>query len=213
MAWEGRAKNVPVYVYTSGDSAELFVNGKSLGRRSKDMSSEYPVDPKELETGECGDFRTNRYYDVCGRYRLRWPDVPYEAGELRVVAYRGGERIGERTMRTAGRPVAVRLTPESDELPPDGETCVFVQVDVVDADGVRDPWASSRVTFSLEGPGRLMAVGNGNPRGLDSFKDVSSHRLYYGKAVAVVRRDKGAKGAITLTAAVDGLATAEARFP
>ncbi len=211
--WEGSATNVPVYVYTSGDSAELFLNGKSLGSRSKDMTTEFPLDTKSGKRAECGDFRTNTYYDVCARYRLRWFDVPYEPGELKVVAYRAGRKIGEQTMRTAGKPEAVRLTPEAGELPADGETCVFVQVDVVDANGVRDPWAKNRVSFKLTGPGKLLAVGNGDPRGHDSFADVSSHPLYFGKAVAVVRRDKGSKGPITLRASADGLAPAEVKFP
>ena len=212
--WEGRAKNVPVFVYTSGDSAELFLNGKSLGRQAKKMDLEYPLDVTRTLGGQkCGDCRTNSYYDVCARYRLRWFDVPYEPGELKVVAYRDGKKIGEQTMRTAGKPVAVKLTPESKDLPADGETCVFVQVDLVDANGVRDPWANGRVSFNLTGPGKLLAVGNGNPRGHDSFKDVASHPLYFGKAVAVVRRDKGATGPITLTVSAEGLKSAVATFP
>ena len=150
---------------------------------------------------------------MCGRYRLRWLDVPYEPGELKVVAYRGGKKIGEQTMNTAGRPVAVKLTPEAKVLPADGETCVFVQVDIVDAKGVRDPWAENRVSFKIEGPGKLLAVGNGNPRGLEPFTVVSSHPLYYGKAVAVVRRNKDATGPIRLTASVEGLTPATVEFP
>ena len=145
----------------------------------------------------------NPYYDVCGKYRLRWMNVPYESGELKVVAYRGGARLGERTMRTAGRPVAVKLT--DDPFNPPGARTRFVQVDLVDAAGVRDPLAMSRVKFALEGPGRIVAVGNGNPRGLDVFTDVASHPLYYGKAVAVVRFDDGASAPLKLTASVEGL--------
>ena len=136
---------------------------------------------------------------------MRWLDVPYEKGELRAVAYRAGRKIGEQTMRTAGRPVAVKLTPESSVLPHDGKTCVFVQVDVVDANGVRDPWTNVRVKFSISGPGRIMAVGNGDPRGLEPFTEVSSHPLYFGKAVAVVRCDKDAPGKVTLTVSADGM--------
>ena len=206
-------KTVPVYVYTSGDSAELFLNGKSLGKRAKDMRSEYPLDDQKAWNEMSGDCRTNGYYDVCGRYRLRWFDVPYEPGELKAVAYKGGKKIGEKIMRTAGRPVAVKLTPEEPCLPADGETCVFVQVDVVDANGVRDPWADNRVSFKIEGPGKLLAVGNGNPRGHEPFTVVSSHPLYFGKAVAVVRRNKDAKGPIRLTAAVEGMSPATVEFP
>ena len=115
-------------------------------------------------------------------------------------------------MKTADKPVAVKLTAEKAELPADGETCVFVQVDVVDAAGVRDPWAKSRVDFELKGPGRILAVGNANPRAHEAFTKVDSHPLYFGKAVAVVRREKGESGTIVLKASVDGLKSAEVEF-
>jgi beta-galactosidase len=95
-------------------------------------------------------------------------------------------------------------------LPADGESVVFVQVDVTDAAGVRDPRATNLIRFSLAGPGEIVAVGNGNPRGLDSFADVTKHPLYFGKAVAVVRRSAGTSAPITLTASADGLTPAQA---
>ena len=156
-----------------------------------------------LRKGEDGALLQNPYYDVCAKYRLRWFDVPYEPGELKVVAYRDGKRIGERTMRTAERPVAVKLT--DDPFNPKGARTRFVQVDLVDAAGTRDPLAMDRVSFRLEGPGKIVAVGNGNPRGYDVFTDVSSHPLYYGKAVAVVRLDEGATEPVRLFADVKGL--------
>ncbi len=168
---------------------------------------------RDVVVTDCADaYRLNPYYDVCDRYRLRWFDVPYAPGELKAVAYKGGKKIGEAVQRTAGKPVAVKLTPEQKTLPADGETCVFVQVDVVDANGVRDPWAKSRVRFSLSGPGRIMAVGNGDPRAHEAFTDVASHPLYFGKAVVVVRRDKGETGVIALTATVDGLKAGHVEF-
>ena len=78
-----------------------------------------------------------------------------------------------------------------------------MQVDLVDAKGTRDPLSMARVSFRLEGPGEIAAVGNGNPKGYDSFKDTSSHPLFYGKAVAVVRRT--GVGKLTLRASVPGL--------
>ena len=204
---------IPVYVYTSGNSAELFLNGKSLGKRTKETDADYSLDDKKEWNKPCGDFRTNDYYRVCNRYRLRWLDVPYEPGELKVVAYRDGKKIGEQVMRTAEYPRAVKLTPEAKELPADGETCVFVQVDLVDTKGTRDPWAENRVSFKIEGPGKILAVGNGNPRGLEPFTVVSSHPLYFGKAVAVVRRNKGETGPIRLTASVEGMKPATVEFP
>ncbi len=153
-------------------------------------------------------FRINPYYDVCDRYRLRWFDVPYQPGELKAVAYKNGAAIGEHVVRTAGKPAAVKLLPEETALPADGETCVFVQVNAVDAQGTLEPWAKDRVSFKLTGPGKIMAVGNADPRAHESFMDVASHPLYFGRAVVVVRRDKGETGPITLTASAKDLAPA-----
>jgi len=191
---------LPVFVYTSGDEAELFLNGKSLGRRKKG-------------TGQArgGNF-ADPYYAVCDRYRLMWFDVPFEPGELKAVSYKDGKRLGTDVVRTCGKPAKVRLTPEAKVLPDDGESVVFVQVDVTDAKGVRDPRANGRVSFDVTGPAKILAVGNGDARGLDSFKAVRSHPLYKGKAVVVLRRDKGAKGAVTLTASAEGLKDGKVTF-
>ena len=197
--WQ-EGEKLPVFVYASGDEAELFVNGKSLGRRRKGSNQ-----------ARSGIFAGD-YYAVCDRYRLMWFDVPFEPGEVKAVAYRAGRKIGEATVRTCSKPVAVKLTPERKDLPADGETLAFVQVDVVDAAGTRDARASNRVSFALSGPGRIVAVGNGNARGHDSFKAVGSHPLYRGKAVAIVRRERGATEPVTLTATAEGLAPASVTF-
>ncbi len=156
--------------------------------------------------------QANPYYDVCDTYRLRWLDVTYAPGELKAVAYKNGVQIAEEVMKTAGKPVAVKLTPEQALLPADGESLVFVQVDVVDPAGVRNPRATNRVHFALTGPGEIVTVGNGNPRATDSFADVSKHPLYFGKAVAVVRRKMNQSGPVTLTVTADGLAADAAVF-
>ena len=159
---------------------------------------------REVFVGDCRpgeEFRVNPYYYVCDKYRLRWLDVAYEPGEVRAVAYKNGVKCGETVMRTAGKPVAVRLTDDPYNAP-EAKTR-FVQVDLVDAAGTRDPRAKDRVSFRIAGPGEIAAVGNGDARAHESFKAVSSHPLYYGKAVAVVRR-KG-PGKIVLTASVPGL--------
>ncbi len=184
--WKGReGEKVPVFVYTSGDAAELFINGRSQGMRRKGAC--------DLPGG-----RTNACYRVCGKYRLMWFDAVYEPGEVKVVAYRAGKRIGEAAVRTAGNPAALKLTRDYD----DG-AFAFFQVDAVDAAGVRNPLADNRLSFSVSGPGRIVAVGNGNPRALASFADSSAHSLFFGKAVVVVRRD--APGDITLVAAAENL--------
>lgn len=203
--WMGKeGKNVPVYVYTNGDEAELFLNGRSLGRRRKGEIQK--ADPSK------GDFRANAYYEVCDKYRLRWLDVPYEPGELKVIAYRNGAKLGEKAMKTAGRPVRVRLTPEESVLPADGKTVVFCAVDLVDADGVRDPWAKDKVAFRIEGPGELLSVSNGDAREQASFVSFSGYPLYYGKACVTIRRRAGETGPVRLIATSGDLAPGIVEF-
>ncbi|MBO7655442.1 MAG: glycoside hydrolase family 2, partial [Kiritimatiellae bacterium] len=117
--------------------------------------------------------------------------------------YRDGRKIGTQVMRTAGKPVAVRLTPDPYNGKPAIGDVQFFQVDVVDVNGTRDPLATNRVSFRLMGSGVLAAVGNGNPRGYDAFTKTDSHPLYFGKAVVAVRRT--GPGVITLTAEAEGL--------
>ena len=185
--WDG-ASGGPrtVMVYTNGDEAELFLNGRSLGRRRK---------------GEPSPF-ANAYYSVVTKYRLIWPDVAYEPGELKAVVWKDGRRLGETSVRTAGAPAALALAQEP-LLSQDAVELRWVRVCAVDEGGVAYPFATNRVTFRLTGPGELVAVGNGDPTGMKSFAETESHDLFFGKAMAVVRRT--GEGRLTLTAVADGL--------
>ena len=179
-------KTMPVFVYTSADEAELFVNGKSMGRRKKDPTA-----------GSLDD-----YYSVLPRYRLMWREVPYAAGEVKAVAYgKDGKVLGEQVLRTAGEPVRVVLEPERVY----GNLCV-VKVTLADRDGNFVPNDNRRIRFAAEGC-EIAAVGNSDPRGLDSFKDVSSHPLCFGRAAAYLRLRDGV--AAKLKATAEGLASAE----
>ncbi len=191
--FEGTAHARPVYVYTSGDSAELFLDGRSLGVRRKS-------DPPQRFVG-C----TNGYYDVCSRYRLRWFDVPYSPGELKAVARRGGKIIATASLKTAGRPVRLRMV--DDPYNPPGARTRFIRVDVADDAGVHCPHVSKRVSFSVSGPCEIVSLANANPKGYDSFKNVKSHPLHCGRCFAVVRRT--GPGRAVLCASSDGLAPAE----
>ena len=173
---------VPVFVYTSGDSAELFLNGRSLGRRTKAADLDYPLD----SGGSVGEFRENPYYRILGKYRLMWLDVPFEPGELKAVAFRDGREIGTSSVRTAGTPAEVRLS--VDPYSSASDDLVYVRAELVDASGVRCPWAENRLTFAVAGDGRIESVGNSDPRDHDSFKAVGSHRLTFGRAMVIVRR-------------------------
>ena len=178
-------KQVPIFVYTSGDSAELFLNGRSLGRRQKDLSVDVSLDFAGRNPPP-DDYEKNAYYRVCARYRLRWADVPNEPGELKAVAFRDGKKVGETVLRTAGRPVAIRLT--ADPYTPEGSRLAFVRIELVDDEGVCVPDDDRMVSLSFSGDGKLLAVGNGNPIDFDSFAKTTRHRLYNGKAVVFVRR-------------------------
>jgi len=197
--WDGReGEKVTVVCYTSGDEAELFVNGVSAGRRKK-----------AKEAGAVVKKDDSNYYKVTERYRLVW-EVAYEPGEIKVIAFRNGRPIGEDFRKTAYKAVAVKLTPEQAELA-DGELG-FVKVELEDDDGTVLPLAKDRVNFKLEGPGEIVAVGNGSHNGLDSFADTSSHPLYYGRALVVVRRNGGSGLPLKLTVSAPSVRSASVTF-
>ncbi len=182
--WQGREGEVtPVFVYTSWPTAEPFVNGESQGKRTKDVSS-----------------RENRY-------RLRWDDVTYEPGEIRVVAYDAeGRQMEEKTVRTAGK--AVRLVVEADraEIKADGKDLSFITVKAVDKEGNLCPMADNRVEFEVEGAGVFRASCNGDATSMDEFH-VPSMKLFSGMLVAIVQSGNEA-GDIEFTAKSKGLKSA-----
>jgi beta-galactosidase len=199
--WQGHeGESIPVFVYTDGDEAELFLNGESLGRKTKmdpnlaktslsvARDFEYSVNPEDPE---------HPYYEVVDAYRLRWMDVTYEPGELKVVAYKDGELIGETRVETANEPYRLRLTPDRFKLAADGMDLCYVTIEMVDKDEVVCPLAMDVLEFSVEGAARLMGVANGNQMGHDVFTD-NTHPLFYGKAVAVLRSIPGQSGEATL---------------
>jgi len=193
--WPERiGKNVPIYVYTNGDSAELFVNGASQGRRTKQTADADPAGTAGLPP----------YYRVIDRYRLRWEDVVYRPGEVRAVAYKDGKKIGEAVVRTAGPTAALRLTPEWTEMAADGQDLVYVLVEAVDAAGNLCPRDDRMVRFTVDGPAAIAGIGNGDPMGLDPFQD-AQHPLFFGKAMLILRSVAGKAGEVRVTAAADGV--------
>ena len=197
--WDGReGEKVAIVCYTSGDEAELFVNGESAGRRKKATDAGTVV----------GKDDPNRY-KVTERYRLAW-EVPYEPGEIKVIAFRNGRTMGEDFRKTAYKAAAVKLTPEQLE-PADGELG-FVKVEMEDDDGTVLPLANDRVNFKIEGPGEIVAAGNGSQNGLDSFAEISSYPLYYGRALVVVRRTGGSGLPLKLTASAPSVRSASVTF-
>lgn len=189
--WPDRiGQNVPVYVYTNGDSAELFLNGKSLGRQTK--------------TKEAG----TSYYGVLSKYRLCFNDVNYEPGELKAVAYKDGKEIGQAVMRTAGEPAKIRLTPDRTELKATGEDLCYILVEALDANDALCPLAENMVRFKIDGPAEIAGVGNGNPLSFEPFQ-ADYRKLFFGKAMLILRTKEGEQGDVNVTAECDGLSSAE----
>jgi beta-galactosidase len=190
--WPDRTgQNVPVYVYTNGDSAELFLNGKSLGRRTK-LTADTRI-----------DLQKDPYYAAMDKYRLRWTDVVYEPGELKAVAYKQGKKIGEAIMRTAGKPAAIRLMPDRKKLSVSGQDLSYILVEAIDAKGNPCPLADNLVHFKIKGPAQIAGVGNGNPMSFEPFQ-ADYRKLFYGKAMLIIRTE-GKGGDIHITAAAEGL--------
>jgi beta-galactosidase len=137
------------------------------------------------------------------QYRLRWEDVIYEPGEVKVVAWKNGKRLGEAVVRTAGEPAALRLTPDRSQVRANGEDLCYVLVEAVDDDGNLCPLAMNEVRFSLEGPATIAGVGNGDHHFPAEF-DTDHVALFYGKAMLIVRAGES-PGTIRVRAGGDGL--------
>ena len=160
---ERKGEVTPVYCYTDGIEAELFVNGKSQGRIRKNPA------------------------ERLDRYRLRWNNVRYEAGEIRVVAYDAqGNKIGEDSRRTAGKPTAIVAQADRKSYRADGEDLVFVTIGVADSKGVAVPTCNNELTFEVTGAGSFEAVCNGDATSLESFKQPRM-KLFNGELVVVLR--------------------------
>ena len=169
----------PVHVYTSGDEGELFLNGVSLGRKRRGAEE----------------------------YRLRWDDVVYEPGTLRVVTYRNGRQWAAAEMRTAAAPAQLGLTADRREIRADGRDLVFVTLAVQDKDGRTVPRANDQVKFAIQGPGHIVATDNGDPTSFESFQS-ADRRAFNGLALAIVRATRGARGSIRVSASAQDLRSA-----
>ena len=190
--WKGREGQVtPVYCYTDGVEGELFVNGKSQGRVRKDKSSRLD------------------------RYRLRWNNVKYEPGEIRVVTYNQyGDKVGEDVKRTAGEPAQMKFSVETPDHEPiacmvegctdehnvllnaDGNDLAFITVSLQDKDGNECPLADDELTFEVSGAGTFKAACNGDATSLEPFTQPQM-KLFSGKLVVIVQSSKQ-KGDIIL---------------
>jgi beta-galactosidase len=162
--WSGKeGQQIPVFVYTNGDCAELFLNGKSLGKKSKNPNSASSTE----------------------RFRLMWNDVVYQPGELKAIAYKEGVVNGEAIMKTAGEAVELRLTPDRKSITSGGMDLSYITIEAFDKDGNLCPLADNKIQISVKGSGKIAGVDNGNPQSMEPFQ-AESINLFYGKAMVIV---------------------------
>jgi beta-galactosidase len=175
--WPERIGQVtPVHVFTSGDEAELFLNGKSLGRKKKGA------------------------YE----YRLRWDDVIYQPGTLKVIAYKNGKQWATDEVRTAGAPAKLKLQPDRSQIRSDGRDLSFVTVTVTDRHGLMAPRADNRIYFEVEGPGEIVATDNGDPTSFEPFP-AHERKAFNGLCLVIIRGKPGEPGRVKLTGRAEGL--------
>jgi len=169
--WPDRiGQTTPVFVYTSGDEAELFLNGKSLGRKNK------------------GQYE----------YRLRWDNVQYEPGTLRVVAYKGGKKWATEKVQTTGPATKLVLQADLGEIHADGKDLSFVTLRVEDQHGLMVPQSNNAIHFEISGPGEIVATDNGDPTDLTPFQS-HDRSAFNGLALAIIRSTQNS-GLIVLKA-------------
>lgn len=184
--WPGRVGKVtPVHVFSAADEAELFLNGRSLGRQKR----------KDLT------------------YRFRWDSVTYEAGELRVETYKGGQEWANATVSTPGAAAGLQLSAYRNRtsIRGDGADLAFITAAVVDDKGEFVATATDNIAFSVVGPGEVVSTDNGDPTDYVAFPS-KERKAFAGLALAIVRAKAGTAGDITVRAEAKGLKAGEIRI-
>ncbi len=147
---------IDVMVYTNQPFVELFLNGKSLGKKS-----------------------------VKGIYSADW-QVPYEKGELKAVSYdKDGNITSEDSTSSFGDTAELRLKPDKRSLKADGEDLIFIDISAYDGNGVFVANARNRVNVEVSGAGRLVGLDSGDSTDYDEYKSTSK-KLFGGKLLAII---------------------------
>ena len=158
---EGDTVDVWAY-YNQADEVELFLNGESLGRKSK---------PENV-------------------FHAFWR-VPFTKGTLVAVSYKDGKQVLKKEIKTAGEPASIRLTADRQSIKSDGKDLSFITVEVLDNDGIVVPTADNYIRFSIDGAGSIAGTDNGDPTDSNSLKK-PERKLFNGKALVVIQSGKSA---------------------
>lgn len=176
---ERKGEITPVHVYTSGTEAELFINGKSQGRKIKKAEEDF---------------------------RLVWDSVKYEPGVVKAVSYKNGKKWSETEVRTTGKATNLTLSANCKEIPADSSELIFVTVAVQDKNKQTVPRSNPLIRFTVEGAGEIVSTDNGNAIDFTSFKS-HERNAFNGLALVIVKAKKGEKGKIVIKAESQGLKT------
>jgi beta-galactosidase len=176
--WEGsEGKNLEVTVYSSCDQVELFLNGKSLGKK-----------PTGRQT----------------RFMAAW-QVGYQPGTITAAGYSGKKKVAVSELKTAGKPTSLKMTADRSVIRADGQDLSYITVELKDSNGTTCSQADNKIRFSINGPGKIIAVGNANPVSTESFQ-LPERKAWHGRCLVVVKSEKD-KGKILLKAESEGLDT------
>lgn len=177
---ERKGKVTPVHVFTSGDEAELFLNGQSLGKRKKEKYA----------------------------YRLRWDAVVYEPGILKAVAYKNGDFWAEEMVKTTAEASLLKVSADRYNIKADGKDLSFITVEICDDEGLMVPLSNNLIEFDIEGPGEIVATDNGDPTNMTSFSS-HERNAFNGLALVIVRSINEKSGTIIVNVKSKGIDTTQ----
>jgi beta-galactosidase len=185
----------PVFAYSNADEVELFLNGKSVGRKRRfGETFELPVNAKISQDGK---FAT--------KYRFVW-QVPYQPGTLKAIAYSGGKQVAVQEVRTAGTPARIKLSADRRVIRADEDDLSYITVRIEDKNGNLCPNADNLVHFSVSGAGDIAGVDNGNAATTEPFH--ADHRKAFNGLALLILRSRATPGKIHVVATGDGLSEA-----
>lgn len=174
---------IDVWAYSNAEEVELFLNGESLGKKN---------------LSDRGD-----------KLHFSWK-VPFKAGELKAIGKRGGREFSQ-IIKTAQKASQLVLTPDRETINADGEDLCFITVNLTDENGTIDPKACNMINFSIEGPGEIIGLDNGDEVCHESFKG-NSHSAFNGKCLCIVKSKRGEKGVVKIKAQAEGIKDATVSF-
>ena len=166
-------------VYSSCDKVELFLNGKSLGKKETNSAA---------------------------KFTAAWK-VPYQAGTLKAVGYKGSKKVAESQLTSTGQPTTIRMSADRAQIKADGQDLSYVTVELMDEKGNRNPKAEDLLRFEVSGPATIVGVGNANPVSLESFQ-LPQRRAWKGRCLVILKSGRQ-KGEVKLKASADGLPSQE----